>query len=69
MEYRVASSKDQEKLSNEVTELLSEGWLLYGGIVVTTTMNYTLYTQALVKGLPDQVQNQIIGFAPRSKMI
>ena len=69
MEYRVASSKDQEKLGKEATDLLSDGWLLYGGIVVTTTMNYTLYTQALVKGLPDQVQNQIIGFAPRSRVI
>jgi Domain of unknown function (DUF1737) len=69
MEYRVASSKDQEKLGKEVTDLLSDGCLLYGGIVVTTTMNYTLYTQALVKGLPDQVQNQIIGFAPRSRVI
>ena len=71
MEYRVVSTSDHERLAGEVTRLLSEGWLLYGGVVVTPLehegeepKHYSVYTQALVKGSPIQVQNQIVGFAP-----
>jgi hypothetical protein len=71
MEYRVVSTSDQAQLAQEVTQYLSDGWLLYGGIVVTAFQyggeepkHYSVYTQALVKGSPNQVQSQIIGFAP-----
>lgn len=71
MEYRVVSTSDQEELAQKVTRFLSEGWLLYGGVVVTPFQyegeepkHYSVYTQALVKGSPIQVQSQIIGFAP-----
>jgi hypothetical protein len=74
MEYRVVSTSDQEELAQQVTKLLSSGWLLYGGVVVTTFQyegdepkHYSVYTQALVKGSPAQVQSQIIGFAPGQK--
>ena len=74
MEYRVVSTSNQKELADEVTKLLSNGWLLYGSIVVTPFQyegeepkHFSVYTQALVKGSPAQVQSQIIGFAPGQK--
>jgi hypothetical protein len=68
MEYRVVSTSDEKELAQEVTKLLSAGWLLYAGVVVTPRSTAGIvYTQALVKGSPDQVQNQILGFAPAQK--
>jgi len=74
MEYRIVSTSDEVELGQQVTKLLSSGWLLYGGVVVTAFQyegkepkHYSVYTQALVKGSPAQVQSQIIGFAPGQK--
>jgi hypothetical protein len=71
MEYRVVSTGDQEKLAKEVSRCLSDGWLLYGNVIVTPLQaeheepkHHSVYTQALVKGSLTQVRRQVIGFYP-----
>ena len=72
MKYLLVSEDDARSLSARVTELLTEGWMLYGSPIVTP-YTYTLdgpsdhtdYTQALVKGTADELQKAPVPFTVR----
>jgi hypothetical protein len=46
MRYRIVQANDPERLSEQVEELLNDGWKLHGGLLMTSTSS--LYTQALL---------------------
>ena len=48
IEYTLLTDMFPEKLSGRITELLQEGWILYGQPMVVNKGTSTEYSQALV---------------------
>lgn len=60
VEYKLVAKISAEDLSNEINELLSSGWYLEGGAIISKSASYsnfsTSYGQAMVRyeGTPKQ---------------
>lgn len=49
MEYKVVSARNGAALSDQVNELIKEGWELHGGLVVAHAGEYGLFFREMVK--------------------
>jgi hypothetical protein len=73
MEYLLVSELDAKALSARITELLADGWTLYGNPIVTPYIHesnarfdddHTAYSQAIVKGTIGELRSCAFGFCP-----
>jgi hypothetical protein len=50
-DYKVIETTSKESLETQVNYLLSQGWVLQGGVYITQTLTATIrvYSQALLK--------------------